>query len=604
MKLGVIGVKNNIFNLDPVVVGSKVPIKDLTMNKALMLRKILAGGKAIDQTVSGNAPLVLPNAVAHAILSLKQYGLCTQDGTPTPDAPIDIMCNNGALMVSPNLANMVEANVVVGKYINNSGVETGDTANFYYETYIPVTPGGTYTMATSSSIWYFSVMQYDSSKNFLRRTIWGASNTPVGTEKTFDVGADCAYIRFGSNMRKNTISLADVLAVDWMLTQTATAQEFRPYGEINVGGTHPGQNLVDLTAVTDGYYYDPTGVYTAIPVARLTDYIPVKSGQKYTVYVKATTSGSAATVRCNLFDTAKSWKSQSNFAVNSGSDNVGIVIPSEDGFLRVSANYTGTGAQADWSVLQVVRGEYTLSTMPPYEPYEEIPYEPEVLTVSGANLFDPSTSDIVIGQYYNANGTSVSGRNNWRTGLIPITGGRTYAFYGRKKADNTISAYNRINWYAADGTHIAPRPSYTVNTATIATAPSNAAFAGLSCSAYDSDAAITRETFDEFNWMFAEASTEIPYQPYAAPQTVTGIPNLFSTIDGSVRDEVDLVSGVVTRRTEAVYENGGIVIYPLTTATTEQTAPHNLVTHNGVNIVDVVSNVTPTSLEIVYKKKK
>lgn len=523
-----------------------------TLRKLLWL-KLLQGAAAVVETVTGTLPLTLANALSHAIVSLTRYGLCVQDGTPTPDAPVDIMTNNGAIKVSPNLANMVSDNIVVGKYINNSGVVTDDTANFYYAPYVSVTPGGTYTMATSSSIWYFSVMQYDSSKTFLRRTIWGASNTPVGAEKTFSVGSDCAYIRFGSNMKKASISLADVLAVNWMLTQTATAQDYRPYGEIYVGGTHPGQNLVDLTAVTDGYYYDPSGVYTEIPVARLTDYIFVKAGQKYTVYVKATTSGSAATVRCNLFDSSKVWKSQSNFAVNSGSANVGIVTPSEDGFLRVSANYTGTGAQADWSKLQIVRGEYTLATMPPYEPYTEIPYTPEVLTVSGINLLDPSTSSITIGQYYNVSGTLVNGVNNWRSGLIPIVGGKTYAFCGRKKTDNTISAYNRINWYAADGTHIAPRPSYTVNTATIATAPSNAAFAGLSCSAYDNVAAITRETFDEFNWMFAEASEEIPYQPYVTPQTAS-VPMLLGV--GNYKDEEELIHGLLTHKIGVYAFNG------------------------------------------------
>ncbi len=97
ISLGVIGVKNNIFNLDPLVVGSKTPVKDLTMNKVLMLRKILADGKFIDQVVTGNAPLTLSDAAAKSIVSLTRYGLCTQAAIPTPDAPVDIMCNNGTI---------------------------------------------------------------------------------------------------------------------------------------------------------------------------------------------------------------------------------------------------------------------------------------------------------------------------------------------------------------------------------------------------------------------------------------------------------------------------------------------------------------------------
>ncbi|MBR4855518.1 MAG: hypothetical protein IKU94_02705 [Bacteroidaceae bacterium] len=48
-------------------------------------------------TETGNAPITLTNAVACAIHSLTQTGLCTQASTPTPSAPVDIYCNNGAL---------------------------------------------------------------------------------------------------------------------------------------------------------------------------------------------------------------------------------------------------------------------------------------------------------------------------------------------------------------------------------------------------------------------------------------------------------------------------------------------------------------------------
>lgn len=55
-----------------------------------------AGGASLE-TVTGNAPVTLLNAVARAIVSLTQTGLCTQADTPTPSAPVNIKCNNGAL---------------------------------------------------------------------------------------------------------------------------------------------------------------------------------------------------------------------------------------------------------------------------------------------------------------------------------------------------------------------------------------------------------------------------------------------------------------------------------------------------------------------------
>lgn len=67
-----------------------------TLRKLLCLR-IMQGAAAVLETVTGNAPLTLANAVARAIRSLTQTGLCTQADTPTPSAPVDIKCNNGVL---------------------------------------------------------------------------------------------------------------------------------------------------------------------------------------------------------------------------------------------------------------------------------------------------------------------------------------------------------------------------------------------------------------------------------------------------------------------------------------------------------------------------
>ena len=53
------------------------------------------GGSAV--TVEGEAPITLADAIHGAIRSLIQYGLCYQASTPTPAAPVDIVCNNGTL---------------------------------------------------------------------------------------------------------------------------------------------------------------------------------------------------------------------------------------------------------------------------------------------------------------------------------------------------------------------------------------------------------------------------------------------------------------------------------------------------------------------------
>lgn len=66
--------------------------KGMVIGWPLMLG--VSGGT--EDTVTGNAPLSLPSALAKAIKSLTQTGLCTQASTPTPSVPVDIYCNNGA----------------------------------------------------------------------------------------------------------------------------------------------------------------------------------------------------------------------------------------------------------------------------------------------------------------------------------------------------------------------------------------------------------------------------------------------------------------------------------------------------------------------------
>ena len=54
------------------------------------------GGGSVVKTITGNAPITF-TALAAALVSLTQDGKTVQDGTPTPSAPVDIVCNNGTL---------------------------------------------------------------------------------------------------------------------------------------------------------------------------------------------------------------------------------------------------------------------------------------------------------------------------------------------------------------------------------------------------------------------------------------------------------------------------------------------------------------------------
>ncbi len=157
------------------------------------------GGGGTKTTLSGTLPLTLANAISHAIISLTRYGLCTQADTPTPDAPVDIMCNNGALkwdsvnqrvyvdgmpeVLTVSGANLLNpATNITGKYLDGAG-KIKDGADAQYTDLIPVTAGETYAWSLVSNRpnggndrWH----GYDSAGNWVRQIAFNSTGAGLG----------------------------------------------------------------------------------------------------------------------------------------------------------------------------------------------------------------------------------------------------------------------------------------------------------------------------------------------------------------------------------------------------------------------------------------
>ena len=218
-----------------------------TLKKLIWLKAtILSGVAAIVKTVTGNAPLTLANAIARAIRSLTQTGLCTQSTTPTPDAPVDIMCNNGALRygaLGANLCDPSAANTVLEYYINKADGEVKPSPpNFMFANYIPVDGGKTYVAygrAKSGNDLsdYNRVAWYDSNKNWLSGADYTQNRIAVVTAPE-----NAAYARFSCNPSGTTTTTVTQELVDsynWMFAEgTAEITPFVPFeGGIYTDGT-------------------------------------------------------------------------------------------------------------------------------------------------------------------------------------------------------------------------------------------------------------------------------------------------------------------------------------------------------------------------------
>ena len=87
-----------------------------------------------------------------------------------------------------------------------------------------------------------------------------------------------------------------------------------------------------------------------------------------------------------------------------------------------------------------------------------------------------------------------------------------------------------------------------------------------------------------------------------AESQTASVANLFST--GTVHDEQDIITGVITRKVEVDVSGGVITMSALAEPYTESVTPQPLKTVAGDNTVTAVSNVDPVTLSVTYAKRQ
>ena len=174
----------------------------------------------------------------------------------------------------------------------------------------------------------------------------------------------------------------------------------------------------------------------------------------------------------------------------------------------------------------------------------------ETVNVHSSNLFDASSDAVKLGYYVGTSGANkgqelASSYNFISKNYIPIKPNTSYVLFGRKKSDNTLSAYNRIYWYDANKEYLSVC-SYTQNTVTVATSPANAYYAkyGINESG-GSSTTVTQEIVDSYNWTLCEGDTEpSTFTPYWVGDSATATDLLAI---GTHKDVQEVHTGSVTR---------------------------------------------------------
>lgn len=180
----------------------------------------LVNREATEQTATGKAINFTNNDNAGDITDFKLDGETSQNGTPTPDAPVPVKVVTGENVVKICEKNLFDKNAATQyRYISDSnGSITYSSNNYTYagESYIPCEPNTAYTLSGGSQ--YMRIAEYTSDKTFIKIVNSQTSSSPI----TITTGNTGAFLR----VSYNDTSLGDA-GIQLELGSTATAYE--PY---------------------------------------------------------------------------------------------------------------------------------------------------------------------------------------------------------------------------------------------------------------------------------------------------------------------------------------------------------------------------------------
>ena len=272
------------------------------MNLRKQLSSYIALNNYVEATRENTSSIVLTDAITNGLTDLQLKGSEVKNKpeaehtVPTPDYPLDIVCNNGVLKVSPNLFNKNASYALFDGYINNVSVGKNTTLMAYgggdKTIIIKVVPNTTYTVTRVTNLGSvydrircaaFTALPSSGSKGVI---LCNYMNTQQANA-TFTTLSDTQYVAI--NVR-NSGAVGD----DWtqfvdafQLEQGSTATQYRPYGQIYVDGTPEtvtitGKNLYDVTKDTTGKYIGKDGSIGNDSYSCYSGLIPVKEGESYT----------------------------------------------------------------------------------------------------------------------------------------------------------------------------------------------------------------------------------------------------------------------------------------------------------------------------------
>lgn len=302
--------------------------------------------------ISGIPPLTL-DAIGKPLTEYRIYGNSVQDGTPSPENPIDVQS------VGDKTANLFNENdVTYGYWITNIGDVSNDVISARYNRDIAVITGKTICVrAYGERPFNIAIGYYDADNTFVLR-ITSMSGSLVSTPP-----ANAAYgvVYVASDEIQSTVPITPEKLASYKIMLTyGDSTAYEPYGyKIPVVVT--GKNLFDKanTQWTNNSYLSETGELVEDSSWRVYDYIPVR-GMVFTI------NNQIGNVPCIcLYDANKNLIAAQKY----GGKKVTTITATEMAHYCRFSLYNGSDSSPviPLDILQLELG----SESTPYEPYHE-----------------------------------------------------------------------------------------------------------------------------------------------------------------------------------------------------------------------------------------
>ena len=326
--------------------------------------KILKDGEVVfekgflREKTSTTLPITF-GGVGKDLKDYRVYGNTVQNGTPTPDTPIDmISCGDK----TKNLFDKENYNYITA-YLNASNIITNSEGATIF--YIKCEPNTTYTVSktklfTNDRFCLFDTANIPQINDSALSYVGTKSGENISTSLTITTSNNanylCAFVQASPSRPSATRNdLAETIQIE----KNSTATSYEPYGykiPVNVRS----DNLFDKSNTTNGYYIDSNGDLTSHNSFAYSDYIQIKEN---TVYSYSGSTGLANYARkCAWYDSSKNLIRVDNFG-NSGQ----LTSPNNAKYFRTSVRIIASGTQdTDIGTYLLVEGSTTPSKYIPY----------------------------------------------------------------------------------------------------------------------------------------------------------------------------------------------------------------------------------------------